>query len=162
MTAVGAVATFTQPAWVFPAAANQGIIPVWVSAAIATTNIDHADDSILLAGPMPDVAYIKNAAGVFVARWTDMDTNATETLDFDLGFGASDGGLDVTFLNNGTAVEDAAVAENAQLAANDPWIDVGGLYLIMEIIAVSATPAAGTVQVGFEYTQNVIKAEVSA
>jgi hypothetical protein len=154
--AAGAVATLTGPPSFPSAGSDRGTNPVWISASIVTTHIDHADDSILLAGPMPTVAYIKNAAGVFVARWTDLDTNAVETLDFDLGFGGSDGVLDFTFINNGTASEDAGVAENAQLAAQDPWIDVGGLYLIMEVIAVAATPAAGTVQVGFEYTQNVI------
>lgn len=153
--AAGAVLTLTGPPSFPNASADRGSNPVWISCSIPTTAIDHADDSILLAGPMPAVAYIKNAAGVFCARWTDMDSNATETLDFDLGFGGVDGVLDFTFINNGTAVEDAGVGESAQIAAQDPWIDIGGLYVIMEIIAVSATPVAGTVQVAFEYTQNV-------
>ena len=156
MTAVGAVATLTGPPSFPNAGFTPGTHPVWISASIATTQIDHNDDSILLAGPMPDVAYIKNAPGVFVARWTDLDTNATETLDFDLGFGGSDGVLDHTFINNGTASEDAGVAASAQIAARDPWIDIGGLYVIMEVIVKAATPDTGTVQVGFEYTQNVL------
>jgi len=155
--AAGAVATLSGPASFPPAGSDRGTNPVWVTATIDTLYIDHADDSILLAGPFPAVAFIKNTAGSMFARWTDMDTNATETLDFDLGFGGVDGVLDFTFLNLGTAVEDAAVGESAQIAAQDPWIDIGGLYLIMEIIAVSATPADGTVQVGFEYTQNVVE-----
>ena len=155
MTAVGAVATLSGPPSFPNAGADRGYCPVWISCSIATTHIDHEDDSVLLAGPMPAVAYIANKTGSFWARWTDMDTNATETLDFDLGFGAVDGGLDYTFLNNGTAVEDAGVGVGAQIAAQDPWIDIGGLYVIMEIIAKAATPAAGTVQVAFEYNQNV-------
>jgi hypothetical protein len=108
-----------------------------------------------LSAQLPAVAYIKNAAGVFIARWTDMDSHATETLDFDLGFGGADGVLDFTMINNGTASEDAGVGASAQIAAQDPWIDIGGLYVVMEVIAVAATPVAGTVQVAFEYTQNV-------
>lgn len=153
--AAGAVLSLTGPPSFPNAGYDRGTNPVWISCSIPTTAIDHADDSILLAGPLPAVAYIKNASGVFCATWTDMDTNATETLDFDLGFGGADGVLDYTFMNNGTAVEDAGSGESAHISGEDPWIDVGGLYVIMEVIAVSATPAAGTVQVGFEYTQNV-------
>jgi hypothetical protein len=153
----GAVVTLTGPSSYPNAGKVPGTHPIWISATIATTHIDHNDDSILMGVPLPDVAYIRNAAGVFVARWTDLDTNAVETLDFDLGFGGSDGVLDYTFINNGTASEDTGVAENSQLTAQDPWISIGGLYVIMEVITAAATPAAGTVQIGFEYTENVIE-----
>jgi hypothetical protein len=153
--AAGATLALTGPTSFPHSGADRGTCPVWISATIPTTAIDHEDDNILLSAQLPAVAYIKNAAGVFIARWTDMDSHATETLDFDLGFGGADGVLDFTMINNGTASEDAGVGASAQIAAQDPWIDIGGLYVVMEVIAVAATPVAGTVQVAFEYTQNV-------
>ena len=160
MTAAGAVLSLSQNSSFPPASSDRGTIPVWISATIPTTATDHADDSILLSGQLPPVAYIKNQAGAFVARWADLDSSTG--LDFDLGFGDVDGVLNLTLINNGTtASQSVGVAESAQLAATDPWIDIGGLYVIMEIIAAATTSVAGVVQVGFEYTQNVFNHEVA-
>jgi len=163
MTAAGAVLNLTTPSSFPPASSDRGTNPVWISATIPLTALDHAGDSILLAGPMPTVAFIKNGSGVFSARWDDLDTHGTETLDFDLGFGGVDGVLDYTMINNGTASEDAASAEGAIITTKDPWIDIGGLYVIMEVIVASATYAtAAVIEVGFDYTQNVFKHDVVA
>ena len=142
------------------AGADRGVCPVWITLECSVTETTAAG-SVLIA-KMPEVAFIRNQAGVFYSRWDDLDTNATETLDFDLGFGPVAGTLDVTFLNNGTAVEDAGQAANSLIATSDPWIDVGGKYLTMLVNTESATPAAGDVEIGFEYTQNVINQSVSA
>ena len=154
MTAAGATATLTGPPSFPNAGADRGECPVWITCTIASTMVDHDDDNILLAGPLPAVAYIANTTGAFFARWTDLDTSTG--LDFDLGFGGSDGVLDFTLINNGTtASQSAGVGVGAQLAAQDPWLDIGGLYVVMEVIAAATTAAAGTVQVGFKYNQNV-------
>jgi len=160
MTAAGAVLNLTTPASFPPAGSDKGTIPVFLSATIPTTATDHADDSILIAGPLPPVAFIKNGAGVFVARWDDLDSSTG--LDFDLGFGGIDGVLDFTMINVGTTdSQKAFVGQSAQVALSDPWLDIGGLYVIMEIIAAATTSVAGVIEIGFDYTQNVLKHDVA-
>jgi hypothetical protein len=144
------------------AGSDRPLVPVWVTANLTTTHLGTADNYILVA-KMPDVAYIHNVKESMAVRWSDMDTHATETLDFDIGFADVDGVLDITLLNNGTASENAGQDEipTAQLATSDPFVDVGGKYISIHIVAKAATAAAGTVQLGFFYSQNVINQSVS-
>jgi hypothetical protein len=138
-----------------PAGSDKGCTPFWVTATIsATTQIDHDDDKLILAGPFPTVAYILNSPGSLVAYATDM---ASADLDLSFGFGATDGVLDFAMIivvdaGVGAATTDPSATIDAQL----PWLDVGGLYLIADVVNLAATPATGTIQIGGWYTQNVI------
>jgi hypothetical protein len=145
-----------------PAAANMGLIPFWVEREVAAIDFDHADDNWVIAGPFPDVAYFPNAAGMlFAASLSDL-TDAD--LDVTFGFGGTDGVLDYALL----AVVDFGVTAatcnsmTESLDAQPAFIDIGGLYLVAEVVNVAgANPAAGTFQVGGYYTQNVIKSDDS-
>lgn len=152
-----AIHTYTiqdHPASSLSAGSNQGVIPFWVTCTIATTAIDDNDDKMLLLGPFPTVAYIPNAAPALFVSLSDMDTGGP-TLDIDFGFGASDGVLDFTLINSAGGGGAAGAYESTPVAGQGAWIDVGGLYVIGHVIAAATTPAAGTIQVGGMYTQNV-------
>lgn len=131
-----------------------------------STDVDHADDAILVF-QFPDVAYIQNVSGEFgVAVLTDaeLDTNATETLEIDLAIGGVDGVADYLLDTGDAAVwaEVGGAAESAIIAtAGTPaWIDVGGLYLQLVVRTVSATPADGDVYISGAYTQNLVRATI--
>jgi len=150
--------TFTisdHPASALPAGANQGLIPFWVTCTMDNTLwTDDIGDSYLLVGPFPDVAYMPNSpAGLFVDV-SDMDTGGP-TLDIDFGIGASDGTLDYTLIDSGGAGGAASALAATPIATQGAWLDVGGLYIIGDVIAAATTYAAGTIQVGGMYTQNV-------
>ena len=156
MTAAGAIATLSHVDASFPpAGANQGCIPFWITATIsATTQLDHADDKLILSPVFPDVAYILNSPGSLVAYATNI---AAADLDVTFGFGGADGVLDFAMITvvdagSGAATTDPSATIDAQL----PWLDIGGLYLIADVVTAATTPATGTFQIGGWYTQNVI------
>jgi len=133
---------------------GMGAIPFWFTNSIATTDFDHVDDSMILSPAFPDVAYILNAPGSLTVRVTQMDAGAG--LDIDFGFGGSDGVLDFTMINSAGAGQSAANYTNAAIATKDVWLDIGGLYLLGEVIAtVAGAASAGTIEVGGWYTQQV-------
>ena len=136
------------------AGADRPYCPIWLSVTVTDTHTG-VDDNAVLCALMPPVAYIPNRVGAFRARWEDLDTNATETLDLSLGFSDADGALDSTFLALTTAAEDAGQAESAVLATSDPFIDIGGKYVNIYVVTKAATGATGVVQIAFDYTQNV-------
>lgn len=114
---------------------------------------DTDDDSVLLLkfGPNTRLPVGPLGANALTIYWDDLDTNATETLDLDIGIGDSDGTLDTTLINSGTAWEDAGGPDYVDAAvangtiANAGMIDVSDKYLILHANTKAATPAAGTV-----------------
>jgi len=138
-----------------PAGSDKGCTPFWVTATIDDTlSLDHADDKLILAGPFPSVAYILNSPGSLVAYCTNI---AAADLDLSFGFGGADGVLDfamivVTDAGSGAATTDPSATIDAQL----PWLDIGGLYLIADVVTAATTPAVGTIQMAGWYTQNVV------
>ena len=137
-----------------PAAANMGVVPVWFEYTCATTDFDNIDDEVVLFGPMPDVAYIRNVAGSLVL---DVDGSlAASDLDWTFGFGTVAGVLSVTlYTGNDIAAGAAGHYPSVAIAGSGAWIDIGGLYFGIVVDAAATTPVAATLSVGFEYSQNV-------
>jgi len=143
--------------WFPPAGADRNVIPVWAECDISATDVDATTDAILLVGPMPANSYFPNTAGALWVKLTDMDTGGP-SLDIDFGFGAgADGILDFTLINSAGGGGAAGNYASAVVAGQDPWIDVSGLYVIADVITAATTEAAGTIEVGFLYSQNVLK-----
>jgi hypothetical protein len=138
-----------------PAGADKGCTPFWVTATIDDVlMLDHAADKLILAGPFPSVAYILNSPGSLVAYATNI---CADDLDVSFGFGGTDGVLDfsmiaVTDCGKAASTTDPAVTIDAEL----PWLDIGGLYLIADIVTAATTPAVGTFQLAGWFTQNVV------
>jgi len=124
---------------------------VWAEIDLATTDHDATTDGLLLYGPFPVDSYLRNAVGALVATFTDLDTGGPTT-DIDIGIGGSDAVLDLTLINGATAGQDIAAFASALLASSDPWIALGGLYIVADVITASTTPATGTIELGFEFT----------
>lgn len=143
-------------AWFPPAGADRSVVPVWAELDIASTDVDATTDGILLVGPMPANSYFPNTSGGLWVKLTDMDTGGP-SLDIDFGFGGSDAVLDFTLINTGGGGGAAGNYASAVVSGQDPWIAVGGLYVVADVIAAATTEAAGTIEVGFLYSLNVIK-----
>lgn len=114
---------------------------------IATTSLDDIGDEVVL-----DV--VPHGATIYLIplTWTDMDTDATETLDADIVLRETTGTTttDTILYNAGTAFEDAGtavvvvdhtVASPAELFAE----------VVFKVNAVAATPAAGTITYAVMY-----------
>jgi len=156
MTAAGLLYDLSHEDAAFPpAGSDKGCTPFWVTATIDDAlALDHADDKLILAGPFPTVAYILNSPGSLVAYCSNI---STADLDLTFGFGGADGVLDfamITVVDAGkaAATTDPSVTIDAQL----PWLDIGGLYLIADVVTAADTPVVGTIQMAGWYTQNVV------
>ena len=158
MTAVAATVVVTQVGSAFPpASSDRGMIPFGFEYTFLGTEFDHADDELVVFGPMPDVAYIKNAPNSVV-----LDFGAaisTTDLDITYGFGTVAGVISKQLytgddIGQTTATNYPSVA----LAGEGGWIDVGGLYFVIVVDEASTTPITTgvTLAVGGEYTQNVL------
>lgn len=142
-----------------PASSDRGMIPVWFEYTMDDSTVfDNADDEVVLFGPMPDVAYIRNVAGAVVLDVSG--SLAAADLDWTWGFGTVAGVLSVT-LFTGDDMAIGAVEHNPSIAieGEGAWLDIGGLYFVIVVDAAAGTPTSGeTISVGFEYTQNVLRA----
>lgn len=141
-----------------PAGKGHGMIPVWFEYENATTDFDNADDELVVFGPMPDVAYIKNVAGVLVL---DVDDSlCAGDLDWTFGFGTVAGVITKQlYTGNDICAGAAANFPSAVIVGEGAWIDVGGLYFVIVVDEAATTPAAATLSIGFEYTQDVLLAK---
>jgi len=160
MTTVAAVVNISHDDAAFPpAGANQGLIPFWYTATWdgTATDVDNVGDALILSPVFPDVAYIFNGTGGLTVKYSDLDSDGTPLLSFNIGFGAVDGVLDFLIVTGTTGAETGIAETQALLTSSNPWIDVGGLYMIADVTAAAETAAAGTISVGGYYTQNVIE-----
>lgn len=107
--------------------------------AIATTNIDDVNDEVRLV-KFPDQCRLID----FQVTATDMDTNATPTLAFDIR--TDDGSTEVLYIS-ATTIGQAGGTDEVDLAVNLIGTDVSNLYLSTKVTTVSATGAAGTIRV---------------
>jgi hypothetical protein len=125
-----------------------GLTPVYKTVTIATTSTDDIGDAVLLF-KFPEVAYFKNAAETLIYISGAHDSG-TPTWDAELGFGDSDGTVDTVLVAN--LDEGDTATGSAVVSGSDPWIDVGGKYLILETnTASSVGRAAADFRVGFEF-----------
>lgn len=133
--------------------------------ALATTDLDAAD--IILLASLPTNA---NITGIWLKN-TDMDSNATETLEFDVGVFTTAGvAKDAGIYYDGSA-DNVGGFQNANIAwvdvyrgvasdvRNQLWADAGdstdpgGLYTIgVTVQGAAATAVAGTLGFKIEYT----------
>jgi len=160
MTAAGAVLDLSgqiSPRFP-PAGSNYGIIPFDVNVELDVLDCDHTGDAILIF-QFPSVAFLFNGTGGMVAKYDDMDTHGTPTVAFNVGVGAVDGVLDYILITGSTGAETGIAETQATLTSANPWLDVGDLYLILDVTAVGTTPADGGVRIGGWYTQQLILGE---
>lgn len=168
--AAGAVLNLTSllPASFPPAGADRDTVHFGIEVELDSLEVDHADDAVLVF-QFPPVAYIHNVDEVFnMAILTDaeLDTDAVETLELDLGIGGVDGVADYLLISGASstiAEVGGCDTSTGLVAVGSPcWIDVGDLYLQIIVRTVAATPADGSVYVGGWYTQNLVQATVTS
>jgi len=160
MTAAGAVLNLTSqvPSSFPPAGNNIGLIPFSITVELDSTDVDHADDAILLF-QFPSRAYLLNGDGLLVASFDDLDTG-TPALEVDIAVGGVDGASD--FLLISSASQDHAqaggVATSSVIATSGvgAWLDVSNLYLQLIVRTAAATAADGDVTIAGFYTQNIV------
>lgn len=136
-----------------------------VEISFSTAQVDAwaADDIVHLIGPFPKGAKVvldyadeggATTPEAGTTEWSydfsDLDTHATPTLDFDIGFSAALTGtsLDV-FANDSAAAQTGATDYND---ASEIGTDIGEKYLVLKIVTAAATAAGGTVRVRGAYS----------
>jgi hypothetical protein len=134
-------------------------IPTWLDVSFTAAEVEALNFYVVYA--FPAAGYIKLSS--FFANGSDMDINATEGLDLIFGIGDVDGVIDTAlYTSTSTEVEDAFSVRVGDLDAGlDPYVDVGGKYLIVEVANVAQTGAAGTIEFGFDVTRQVDKLALS-
>lgn len=159
MTAVASIRTIVNAEQDrFPPAGNPvGSIPFSFAYSLLEEDFTHADDATVVCGPFPAVAYIKNTAGAVSLDLGALISSAD--LDFSFGFGTAAGAI-THELFIGTSLGEGAALNypSAAQVGEGGWIDVGGMYFVINIATASAdaSGAAGvTATVYGEYTQNV-------
>lgn len=146
--------TLTNP-HVPPAGFDRPVVPVWVEIDLATADVDSASDDLLLF-QFPPVAKLRNEAGIVELRFSTAVDSGGATWQYDLVIGGADAVADFTLDANSTAGRaDNDIASSDQIATEALHLDVGGLYLALNIDAVGDQP--GVVEVALEYSQNVKK-----
>lgn len=116
--------------------APRGIFPFVVSETVATTSIDDVNDEVRLV-KFPDRCYLI----ALQVTATDMDTNATPTLRFDVQ--VDDDSTEVDLIANST-VGQGGGSDELDEDAGHLLREVSNKYLQIKVDAVSATPASGT------------------
>jgi hypothetical protein len=138
---------------------ENGLTPFQVTVSVATTSLDEVGDCVLCF-LFPAGAYLPTFPGaVKVYFATELDSNASPTLDLNWGIGDSDGVLDTTFVTDSAEQNANAQAEDLFNVDHDldGFLDVGGKYLIMRVgTAAAATAAAGTVSVCGVYAAGLV------
>jgi len=132
-----------------------GFYPFESTTAIATTSLDDVNDEVYLV-KFPENCYLLGSSLVVTA--TDMDTNATPTLVFDINI---DTGLsESTMVNNSTIGQAGGTDYSEATGIPEGLIDVGGDYLGMKVVTAAATGAAGTITVqGIVYVGSFLAIE---
>lgn len=143
-----AIATKSYASTGFNQHSPTNLICEQVTVSLATTNIDNADDGVVFY-QFPSAAYLWDLS-VYA---TDMDTNATPTLVFDVGIGDSDGAVDTVLIND-TTIGQGAGRDDLD-ATVQKWVNCSSKYLMIDIVTAAATAAAGTLTVSFIYTENL-------
>lgn len=123
----------------------------WVKVSLAATQVDNTNDQVLCY-LFPDRAYLWGGADGLRVKATDMDTG-TPALTMNFGIGDSDGTIDTTLINASTIGQAGGVDEID--TGKDPWIDVGGKYLIMDVGTAAGTEAAGSLEFGILFSTGV-------
>ena len=126
-----------------------GMTPFWGTVNVPTTAIDSNDDQILLF-QFPTNTYLRNVAGSVNFHAGTHDTGGgSAAWVADLGIGGSDGVLDFTLV---TEDDDG---ESSQISTQGAWIDIGGLYLILDTTTAANTAAAADFEFGGEFSASV-------
>lgn len=156
------------PASFPPSGADRNRCSFSIKLELDSLEVDHADDAVLVF-QFPSVAYVQNVSGEFnyaILTDAEFDTDATETLELDLGIGGSDGVADYLLISgaSSTVGEVGGVAESAVIvtAGTPAWIDVSDLYLQVIVRTVAATPADGDLYIGGSFTQNLVQATITS
>lgn len=134
-----------------PSASNLGVQIAPIKATITTTHMGTINNRVYLL-PIPS-AGVRNLLGFRIAA-TDMDTNASPTLDADLLLYYNLNGTEQTPIS---VFDSSALSLPFSAAITDQWIDLmqaipaadggGYVHLVLLINAVSATAAQGTLTI---------------
>lgn len=111
-------------------------------------------NQVLLARLPDNRVAIQNIIGALVVRHDVLDTNATETLVYDIGISGLDGVLTTTLFAGIIMGDVAATVSMAQNAAAADWFlsTLPEQYLTFDVTTISATPAEGNLTVGGIYS----------
>ena len=137
--------------------------PAFFEVDVAVTDIDHADDDVLLV-KLPDDYWILNRAGsVGIGVESKLDAGGA-TIQFDLIICDVDGVADYTLISNCIIGRtDGECDFSDQIVTENLILDVGGKYIAINMDAVGDT--AGTFQVyveGFTKHPNTLTAANSS
>lgn len=123
---------------------------------IPTTSLDDVgDDTLCFLFPTP--AYLDGQS--LHVKASDLDTNATETIDLDFGIGDVDGVIDTNLISDSDIGEDGTYDEADGASGGtliEKYIDVAGKYMIISVgTNAAATAQAGTVTLNFQWSRNI-------
>lgn len=116
------------------------LIPLNDKATVATTNVDDVGDILLLSQILPAHAYVHSFRGTP----TDMDTNVSPALVYDVVAIDTDGNVLQTFVSGSTNGQAAAGSDTLLAARLGAWVGSKQWRLALKVTTASATPAAGT------------------
>jgi hypothetical protein len=156
--AAAAVVDGRDTGFPFPAV-ETGITPFGGDFSLATTQIDAANDKLVLFGPFPANNVYLTKLEVYAS---DMDSGAGLVWDI------SKGDLDGTIDSSGEVIDGSTAGQAAggdSLDADNIMFDMAdsagvGKYLVFHVKTASATPVAGTLSVYGEYVNGMLKAHV--
>ena len=154
MTLVAATNVITNPASFPPAGIDKGVIPVHFQYAPPVTDFDHADDEVVVFGPMPDKAFFKNRAGELLLSFSG--GISTSDMDWTFGWGTVAGAITHQLYTGDSLGEAIGTIPSAAVASQEAWLDISGLYFVIVVDTAATTPIAGeTIDEAFSYSQNL-------
>lgn len=121
---------------------HAGITPALHEVGVLTTDIDNADDAVVLYFFGEEEAWLSRL-GVEVA---DLDGGAG--LVYNVGIGDSDGVVDTVLISGSTSGQ----AGGSDAATLDVPVDVTGKFLIFDTTTAAITPAAGDLTFYVEFS----------
>lgn len=154
MTLVAATNVVTNPPSFPPAGFDSGVVPVHFRYAPPITDFDHADDEVVVFGPMPEKAFFLNRAGELLLSFSG--AISTADMDWTFGWGTIAGAITHQLYTGDDIGEAIGTIPSAAVASQEGWLDISGLYFVIVVDTAATTPLAGeTIDVAFNYTQNV-------
>jgi hypothetical protein len=117
-----------------------GLYLIEASAAVATTNVDDANDELRIVEFPDGQVYLLDLK----VELTDCDTNGAPALVVD--FITDDGSTEAVLINDST-IGQAGGTDDLDANVDMDNLEVGGKFLAMKVVTAAATAAAGTVTV---------------
>ena len=138
-----------NPSW-----SPTGVTPFWVEVAIDSTDVDATDE--LLVYQFPEGAKLKNSDDEIEVR-CDTVVDSAGGLVVSLTIGGIDGVADFDFGSSNVGDTAGEIVGIVQDADKDAWLDVGGLYFIIEVTTAAGTEADGVYEIAGKFSGGVKK-----